>query len=32
MYFGPPGATAAGATSLRNGVLQPLATSALRWG
>jgi hypothetical protein len=32
MYFGPPGATAAGATTLRNGVVQPLATTALRWG
>ena len=31
MYFGPPGGTAAGATALRNGVVQPLGASALKW-
>jgi hypothetical protein len=32
MYFGGPGATAAGATALRNGVFQPLAATTLKWG
>jgi hypothetical protein len=32
MYFGPPGATAASATALRNGVAQPLRAAATRWG
>lgn len=32
MYFGSPGATAASATALRNGVVQPLGAAALKWG
>jgi len=32
MYFGSPGATAAGATALSNGVAQPLATTFSAWG
>lgn len=31
MYFGSPGGTAAGATALRDGVVQPLGASALKW-
>lgn len=32
MYFGSPGATAASATALNNGVAQPLATTFSAWG
>ncbi len=31
MYFGPPGATASDAVSLRDGVYQPLAAAAAPW-